>query len=165
MSQNVGNLDEITRQNGALVENPSASHELVERAQMLSSAGVIDPPAPERADEARDLVERDRTGAARGLGRGLRPIRDRSQGFVDRDLYVFAVDRSRTGCMPPNRPAKAKRVHDIPASTATASSRTPGRAPSAARAGSSTTSSTSETGKVRSKASYVHRLDADRLVG
>lgn len=166
MSQNVGNLDEITRQNAALVEeSTSASHELVERAQMLSSAVSSIRLRQGSADEARDLVERAFELVQReGWEAACARIRDRAQGFVDRDLYVFAVDRSGTYRLHAAKPAsEGKRVHDIPGIdgdrfVADAWARTE-RGPGWIEYDILNL----ETGKVQSKASYVHRLD-DRLV-
>ncbi len=166
MSQNVGNLDEITRQNAALVEeSTAASHELVERAQLLSSAVSSIRLRQGSADEARDLVERAFELVQReGWDVASRLMRDRSQGFVDRDMYVFAVDRSGTYRLHAAKPAsEGKRVHDIPGIDGDrfvqdAWSRTE-RGPGWIEYDILNL----ETGTVQAKASYVHRLD-ERLV-
>ncbi len=166
MSQNVGNLDEITRQNAALVdESTAASQELVQRAQLLSSAVASIRLRQGSADEAHDLVERAFALVQReGFENAARLMRDRSQGFVDRDLYVFAVDRSGTYRLHAAKPAsEGKRVHDIPGIdgdrfVADAWERTE-RGP----AWIEYEILNLESGTVQSKASYMHRVD-DRLV-
>jgi len=166
MSQNVGNLDEITRQNAVLVdESTSASQELVERAQLLSSAVASIRLRQGSADEARDLVERAFALIQReGWEAASRIMRDRSQGFVDRDLYVFAVDRSGTYRLHAAKPgSEGKRVHDIPGIDG---DRFVSDAWSRTERGAGWIEYdilNLETGKVQPKASYVHRLD-DRLV-
>jgi Methyl-accepting chemotaxis protein (MCP) signalling domain/Single Cache domain 2 len=166
MSQNVGNLDEITRQNAAMVEESSAaSHELVERAQMLSSAVGSIRLRQGSADEARTMVERAVALIGReGWEAACRRMRDRDEGFIDRDLYVFAVDRSGTYRLHSAKPAsEGKRVHDIPGIdgdrfVADAWSRTE-RGPGWIEYEILNL----ETGAVAPKASYMHRID-DRLV-
>lgn len=166
MSQNVGNLDEITRQNAAMVEeSTAASHELVERAQMLSSAVGSIRLRQGSADEARSMVERAVALIGReGWEAACRRMRDREEGFIDRDLYVFAVDRSGTYRLHSAKPAsEGKRVHDIPGIdgdrfVADAWSRTE-RGPGWIEYEILNL----ETGAVAPKASYMHRID-DRLV-
>ncbi|MFT3665357.1 methyl-accepting chemotaxis protein [Piscinibacter sp.] len=166
MSQSVGNLDEITRQNAALVdESTAAAQELVQRAQLLSSAVGSIRLRQGSADEARDLVERAVALVQReGWDEASRLMRERDQGFVDRDLYVFAVDRNGSYRLHAAKPAtEGKRVHDIPGIdgdrfVADAWARTERGA-----GWIEYDILNPETGKVQPKASYVRRLD-DRLV-
>jgi hypothetical protein len=58
VTQNIGNLDTITRENAALVEmSASASTTLVERAEKLREAVVSMRLRQASADEAHDLVQ------------------------------------------------------------------------------------------------------------
>ena len=166
MSQNVGNLDEITRQNAAMVEeSTTASHELVERAQMLSSAVSSIRLRQGSADEARELVERASALVAQvGWEAAARTMRDRGQGFTDRDLYVFAVDRSGSYRLHAAKPQnEGKRVHDIPGIDG---DRFVDDAWSRTERGASWIEYdilNLETGAVQPKASYMKRID-ERLV-
>ena len=168
MSQNVGNLDEITRQNAAMVEeSASASQDLVERAGLLSSAVASIRLRQGSADEARDLVERALACMQeQGYEAAGRLMRDRANGFVDRDLYVFVVDREGRYLLHGARPEKeGSRVHDVPGVdgerfVADAWERTE-------RGGGWIEYDilNAETGAVQPKASYMRRFDEQRVVG
>ena len=117
VSDNVGSLDEITRQNAQMVEESKrASQDLVERAAKLSGAVASIRLRQGSADEARDLVERAlQCVKQHGLAEAGQRMRDRSQGFVDRDLYVFAVDRQGVYRLHAAKPAmEGHRIHDVP---------------------------------------------------
>jgi uncharacterized protein YoxC len=117
VSDNVSSLDEITRQNAQMVEESKhASQDLVERAAKLSGAVASIRLRQGSADEARDLVERAlQCVQQHGLAEAGQRIRDRSQGFVDRDLYVFAVDRQGTYRLHAAKPAmEGHRIHEVP---------------------------------------------------
>jgi methyl-accepting chemotaxis protein len=117
MSASVGNLDEITRQNAQMVDESSqASQALVERAEALRGAVASIRLRQGSADEARELVDRAMACIAeQGFERAARRFRDRSEGFVDRDLYLFVVDREGRYRLHGGEPAlEGRRVHDIP---------------------------------------------------
>jgi uncharacterized protein Yka (UPF0111/DUF47 family) len=117
MGASVGNLNQITQQNASMVQDSTlASRQLVQRAGMLSSAVASIRLRQGSADEAQALVERAIALARRiGPASAFQQMRDASQGFVDRDLYVFAVDRSGTYRLHSAKPAmEGKRVHDLP---------------------------------------------------
>ncbi|MFT3955235.1 MAG: methyl-accepting chemotaxis protein [Piscinibacter sp.] len=168
MSQNVGNLDEITRQNAAMVEESStASQDLVERAGRLSSAVASIRLRQGSADEARALVERALACMhEHGYEAACRLIRDRANGFVDRDLYVFVVDRQGQYRLHAARPDKeGSRVHDVPGIdgerfVADAWERTERGA-----GWIEYDILNPESGAVQAKASYVHRFDEQHVVG
>ncbi|WP_341888039.1 methyl-accepting chemotaxis protein [Variovorax sp. YR752] len=168
MSQNVGNLDEITRQNAAMVEeSASASQDLVERAGLLTSAVASIRLRQGSADEARDLVERA-IGCMHehGYEAACRLMRDRANGFVDRDLYVFVADREGRYLLHAARPEKeGSRIHDVPGIdgdrfVVDAWERTE-------RGGGWIEYDilNAETGVVQPKASYMQRFDEKRVVG
>jgi methyl-accepting chemotaxis protein len=95
ISANVGSLDEITRQNAALVEQASASSRtLVERAESLREAVGSIRLRHGSVDEAHELVRRavahlDSVGREQALD----DFHDAGGDFIDRDLYVFGLDR------------------------------------------------------------------------
>jgi methyl-accepting chemotaxis protein len=114
MGASVGNLESITQQNASMVEDSTrASQELVQRAGMLSDAVASIRLRQGSADEALALVERALELTRRvGAEAAFRQIRD--GGFVDRDLYVFAVDRQGTYRLHAAKPVmEGKRVHDV----------------------------------------------------
>ncbi|MDT7835384.1 methyl-accepting chemotaxis protein [Aquabacterium sp. OR-4] len=117
MSSSVNALDEITRQNAAMVEvSTVASHELVDRAQRLSGAVASIRLRQGSADEARTLVLRAmELLKGQGLAGASSALHSAEQGFVDRDLYVWVIDREGRyvlhGAKPEN---EGKRIHEIP---------------------------------------------------
>jgi methyl-accepting chemotaxis protein len=168
LSRSVDNLDGITRQNAAMVDaSATASQELVQRAATLSSAVASIRLRQGSADEARDLVERALdTLRLQGFETGSRTIRDPSQGFIDRDLYVFVVDRRGTYRLHAARPAmEGKRVHDVPGIDGDrfvedAWSRTERDA-----GWIEYDILNLETGAIQPKASYVRRINDELVVG
>ena len=98
VTESVGNLDKITRENAALVEmSASASSTLVERAQALRDAVVTMRLRQASADEAHDLAVRAHAHiAAAGRGQAFADFHDANGAYIDRDLYIFAFDRNGT---------------------------------------------------------------------
>ena len=95
VAQRVGDLDQITRDNARLVdESTAAAQSLVERAQILRDAVASMRLRQGSADEARELLDRawDHVAAV-GREQGFQDLHDATHGFIDRDLYVFALDR------------------------------------------------------------------------
>ena len=95
VTQTVGNLDEITRENAALVEESStASSALVSRAGMLREAVASMRLRQGSADEALEMVRRAHAHVVQvGRERALADFHDPAAGFIDRDLYIFSFDR------------------------------------------------------------------------
>lgn len=96
VTENVGNLDKITRENAALVEmSTSASNTLVDRARKLREAVVSMRLRQASADEAHALVEAAvaHIGAV-GRERAFADFHAKGGGFIDRDLYIFVMDRN-----------------------------------------------------------------------
>ena len=117
VSQSVDNLDEITRHNAVMVdESTQASQDLVDRAQALSSAVASIRLRQGGADEARVLVDRALKLIARhGLASAMPELHSREAGFVDRDLYVFVIDKEGHYRLHGAKPAmEGKRVHEVP---------------------------------------------------
>jgi methyl-accepting chemotaxis protein len=116
MGASVGSLDAITQQNAAMVEESTrASQELVQRAGLLSDAVASIRLRQGSADEALAMVERALALThSLGVEAAFQKARDASQGFVDRDLYVFAIDRSGTYRLHSAKPAtEGRRVQEI----------------------------------------------------
>ncbi len=168
MSASVGNLDEITRHNAGMVEESgAAAQELVDRAQRLSGAVASIKLRQGSADEARDLVDRARALVAKaGLQAAAQVFRDRSQGYVDRDLYIWVVDRQGTYRVHAAKPgSEGKRVHELPGIDG---DRFVADAFARAKQGGGWIEYdilNLETGKVQPKASYVVPVDRDLVLG
>jgi len=99
VTASIGNLDEITRQNAALVEeSATASSELMQRAAMLRDSVASMRLRQGSADEAHALVDRALAHlAAAGREQALADFNRAGSDFIDRDLYLFAFDR-HGGC-------------------------------------------------------------------
>lgn len=116
ISSAVGQLDEITQRNAQMVEKAvQQANQLEGRASQLSSAVASFLLQQGTAEEAVALVERAvvrRTGASAETF--LRDITDATQGFHDRDMYVFALDALGTYRAFGGNPQKVgTRVQDI----------------------------------------------------
>jgi hypothetical protein len=100
VTRTVGNLDEITRENAALVEESStASYALVERATKLREAVATMRLRQGSADEALAMVHSAQAYIAEvGREQALHEFHDASGRFIDRDLYLFAIDREGIFC-------------------------------------------------------------------
>ena len=96
VTESVGNLDKITRENAALVElSASASSTLVERASALRQAVVSMRLRQASADEAQALVQQAvaHIGQA-GREQAFADFHNPDGRFIDRDLYIFVFDRN-----------------------------------------------------------------------
>ena len=95
ITQTVGNLDEITKDNASLVEeSAAASNALVNRADQLRAAVSTMRLRQGSADEAVEFVQRARQHLATvGREQALLDFHDPEGGYIDRDLYIFAIDR------------------------------------------------------------------------
>jgi hypothetical protein len=95
VTQTVGNLDEITRENAALVEESStASHALVSRADLLREAVATMRLRQGSADEALLLVQQAHEQVQQvGREQAFDAFHNPQGRFIDRDLYIFAFDR------------------------------------------------------------------------
>jgi methyl-accepting chemotaxis protein len=98
VTQSVGNLDEITRENAALVEeSASASGALVTRAESLREAVASMRLRQGSADEAMSLVDIAVAHIASvGRQQAMQDFQDPAGDFHDRDLYIVAMDRHGT---------------------------------------------------------------------
>ncbi len=98
VTQSVGSLDGITRQNAVMVEEATASSRvLVERAQTLRDAVGTIRLRQGSADEAHAMVMRAVSHIKKvGLTQAQQDFHKSDGGFIDRDLYVFGIDRDGT---------------------------------------------------------------------
>jgi methyl-accepting chemotaxis protein len=94
--QAVGDIDSVTYENSALVERTShRSIRLIERADQLKEAVEHIRLRQGTADEAMALVLAAQAHAKNvGVEQACRAFNDRNGAFVDRDLYLFAVDQA-----------------------------------------------------------------------
>ena len=110
-------LDEITQRNAAMVEHAvEQAVKLEQRASTLAQAVAAFRLQQGTADEALALVHKAvgyrRQTTREGFVRGLT---DKQQGFYDRDMYIFALDRAGHYVAFGGNPAKVgTRVQDIP---------------------------------------------------
>jgi methyl-accepting chemotaxis protein len=117
VTASIGNLDEITRENAALVElSATASNALLERASTLAESVASMRLRQGSADEAHALVDRALAHlAAAGRDQAVADFHRPDSGFVDRDLYLFAFDRHGLCTIFGSRPALVGRtVDDVP---------------------------------------------------
>jgi methyl-accepting chemotaxis protein len=117
MTSAVRQLDEITQRNAQMVERAvNQAVKLEHRASTLAEAVEAFHLQQGTADEALALVERAiayRQQTTRDSF--LRGLTDPQQGFFDRDMYVFALDRNGAYLAFGGNPAKVgTRVQDIP---------------------------------------------------
>jgi methyl-accepting chemotaxis protein len=93
--QAVGDLDRVTIENSGLVDRTShRSSRLMQRSQQLESAVTYIKLRQGTADEALDIVNRAlELVQSLGFDEAFKVFHDKEGGFVDRDLYVFVLDR------------------------------------------------------------------------
>lgn len=109
MSVSIDSLDEITQENTAAVSRSyQASSELMERASSLSTAVQGIRLSQGSPDEAQALAERAaQLIQTQGLERALATLQDADGPFVDRDLFVFGIDRQGIHAFMSQDPAQA----------------------------------------------------------
>lgn len=116
ISSAVSQLDEITQRNAQMVERAvHQANQLEQRAAHLAQAVSSFMLQQGTAEEAMHLVQRAQELRERG-GREafLQNITDPGQGFYDRDMYVFALDRQGNYRAFGGKPEKVgSRVQDI----------------------------------------------------
>ena len=117
VTKTVGALEDITLQNAAMVEESAKdAGELVHRAQALGEAVASIRLRQGSADEARALVEKAHALVSRdGVERASQVFTQADGGFIDRDLYIFIVDREGRYLVHGLKPAmNGHRVHELP---------------------------------------------------
>ena len=117
VSAAVRQLDEITQQNAVMVETAvSQATELQDRASTLSESVALFQLQQGTANEAQALMERAAAHRRQCSSRDgfLRDLTSTNQGFFDRDMYVFVLDRNGFYLAFGGNPAKVgTRVQDI----------------------------------------------------
>ncbi|QHE76736.1 methyl-accepting chemotaxis protein [Hydrogenophaga sp. PBL-H3] len=117
ISSAVSQLDEITQRNAQMVERAVAqADQLEQRAAHLSKAVSSFMLQQGTAEEAMALVDRAQAmRQQRGREAFVREITTPTSGFHDRDMYVFALDKSGVYRSFGGKPEKVgSRVQDIP---------------------------------------------------
>jgi hypothetical protein len=168
VSASVGQIDEITQQNAAMVEQSAdASKDLVGRAQTLSSAVATIRLRQGSADEAKALVDRAMALIkSRGLAAAAQAFHAKDGGYLDRDLYVFVVDRQGAYRVHGAKPAmEGKRVHDVPGIAGDKFLHDAWAAAPGAGGWIEYDIINPGSGVVQPKASFVIQLDEQQLVG
>jgi methyl-accepting chemotaxis protein len=168
MASAVGNLDEITRQNAAMVdESRNSSAALVDRAAALASAVGSIKLRQGSADEARALVARAlELVRTRGRDAAAAELHSAEAGFVDRDLYVFFVDGQGRYVLHGAKPAmEGKRVHDVPGIDGDRFVRDSFSVAAAGGGWVEYAIVNPTTGQVQPKASWVQALDEGLVIG
>ncbi|MDT8992275.1 methyl-accepting chemotaxis protein [Curvibacter sp. APW13] len=117
ISAAIRQLDEITQQNAAMVETAAQqASSLQDQASTLSDSVRVFQLQQGTADEALALVAKAMQHHRHGVSQDafLRDLTAKEQGFFDRDMYVFALDRNGTYLAFGGNPAKVgTRVQDI----------------------------------------------------
>lgn len=118
ISAAVRQLDEITQQNAAMVEAAAQqAGDLQDQASTLAASVSVFQLQQGTADEALVLVDKALTHWRSVTSKDMfvRDITAGEQGFFDRDMYVFVLDRKGTYLAFGGNPAKVgTRVQDIP---------------------------------------------------
>ncbi len=111
-------LDEITQRNAEMVERAvNQANGLEVRASSLAETTARFKLLQGIAEEAMALVQRaaDYKGSCSSREAFLRGLTDKSNGFFDRDMYVFVLDADGTYLAFGGNPAKVgTRVQDVP---------------------------------------------------
>lgn len=112
----VRQLDEITQRNAQMVERAvQQSNQLEHRAAHLAEAVSSFKLQQGTAEEAMELVRRAVERKSAPVGGYAQWLTEPSNGFHDRDMYVFALDRAGTYRAFGGKPEKVgSRVQDIP---------------------------------------------------
>jgi len=168
MSAAVGNLDEITRQNASMVEvSEHSSRSLVGRAEALAKAVGSIRLRQGSADEARALVLRAvKLIASRGRQGADAELHGAAGGFVDRDLYVFIIDREgRYTLQAANRAMEGRRIHELPGIDGDRFNQDAWAAAATGGGWVEYQIINAVSGKVQPKASWMQQLDRDTVIG
>jgi signal transduction histidine kinase len=119
------------------------------------------------ADEARALVERAVCLIkSRGLASAAQAFHAKDGGFLDRDLYLFVIDRNGTYRVHGAKPAmEGKRVHEVPGIDGNRFLRDAWAAAPGAGGWIEYDIVNPESGAVQPKASFVVQIDEQQFAG
>ena len=171
VTQAVGCLDEITQSNAAMVgESSQAAQDLVDRAAALTGAVASMRLRQGGADEAQALVRKAVAEVkAHGLQAATKRFTSKTSGYVDRDLYIFVIDRQGVYRVHgANAAMQGKRVHEVPGIDGDRFVRDAWAAAESADGSGGWVEYdivNPQTGVVLPKASYVVPLDRNQFIG
>ncbi|WP_334135885.1 methyl-accepting chemotaxis protein [Tepidimonas sp.] len=164
----VGDLDKVTSENSAMVERTThRANRLMQRTRELDSAVQHMKLRQGTADEAYQLVRKAIAHIqAVGYERAAHDFQDVNGPFVDRDLYIFVLDRTGTyRVMGLDRNKVGTRVHDAPGIDAERFLEDAWHRADQGGGWVEYNIINPVTGQVRAKASYVERLTPELLIG
>ena len=117
VAHGMGHLDQLTQRNAEMVmKSRHASKDLAARAVALNALVATMKLRQGSADEAAALVARAQVLIQRlGVNGASEELHSASSGFVDRDLYIFVIDRAgHYRVHGAKRAMEGKRVHEVP---------------------------------------------------
>lgn len=164
----VHQLDQLTQQNAHMVEQTLAEAvSLEQRATHMAEAVSAFKLQQGTAGEAIELVERASAFVRqRGVSAFLNEASEPAQGFHDRDMYVFVLDKHGTYRMFGGNPAKVgTRVQDIPGMDGDALLAKVFRQTEIAPGWTEYDITNPVSGVVQSKMSFVMALDGEQALG
>ncbi len=171
VARSVGSLDDLTRENAAAVERTSlASQSLVTQAQALRQSVAAIHLRQGSADEAHEMVERARLRITElGWEAACREFNNPSGPFVDRDMYLFVIDRNARYVAFSAKPDWAGRtVHEMSTASSASVDHFLAQAWEAASQGSGWIEyhmNRPDTGLPAAKTAYIARVDDDVFMG
>ncbi|MDO9461565.1 MAG: methyl-accepting chemotaxis protein, partial [Alphaproteobacteria bacterium] len=168
VTQSVVTIDEITHRNAEMVaESTTVSRDLVTRSQTLIATVASMRLRQGSADEASALVDRALGLVHRGgLQAASAELHSTAAGFVDRDLYIFVIDREGRYIVHGAKPAmEGKRVHEVPGIDGDRFLRDAWAAADAGSGWIDYDIVTPDTGAVTPKTSYIAALDSKMFLG
>jgi methyl-accepting chemotaxis protein len=171
VARSVGSLDDITRQNAAAVERSStASQSLVMQAQALRQSVSAIHLRQGSADEAHQLVERALQRVTElGWEPACREFNDPDGPFVDRDMYLFVIDRQGRYQVFSAKPEWVGRtIHECSMASSASVEHFLAQAWAAADKGAGWVEyqmQRADTGELAAKTAYIARLDDEAFIG
>jgi len=171
VARSVGSLDDITRQNAAAVERSSeASQSLVTQAQALRQSVSAIHLRQGSADEAHQLVERALQRVTElGWEPACREFNDPNGPFVDRDMYLFVVDRQARYLVFSAKPEWVGRtIHECSQASAASIEHFLTQAWATSDKGEGWIEyqvQRADTGEPAAKTAYIARLDEEAFIG
>ncbi|TSE35254.1 methyl-accepting chemotaxis protein [Tepidimonas charontis] len=164
----VGDLDKVTYENSAMVERTThRANRLMQRTHELDEAVRHMKLRQGTADEAYQLVKKAVAHIqAVGYERAKEDFQNTHGPFVDRDLYIFVLDRAGTyHVMGLDRNKVGTRVHDAPGIDAERFMEDAWHRADQGGGWIEYNIINPVTGQVRAKSSYVEPLSQDLLIG
>jgi hypothetical protein len=171
VARSVGSLDDITRENAAAVARSSmASQSLVTQAQALRQSVAAIHLRQGSADEAHHLVERALQRVTElGWEPACREFNDPAGPFVDRDMYLFVIDRQARYLAFGTKPEWVGRtLHECSMATAASIEHFLAQAWATSERGAGWIEYEmlrTDTGEPAAKTAYIARLDDEAFIG